>query len=203
MAHDGPVSRLVNRRLSRPLAGLAAETNLTPNQATLISTGVAALVPLLFAINHPRLAGIAIQAASVIDGVDGDLARATGRTTRFGAILDAVSDRYADAAILGGMTLWSARHERVRGVRLLGFAALIGSLMVSYSRARTEAELRQELPEELFGNATRDVRLLIAALGSVIKKPSLALALLALMTNVSVAQRLAGLRRREQHHPAD
>ena len=197
MAHDGPVSRLVNRRLSRPLAGLASEAGLTPNQATMISTGVAAAVPLLFALNRPRLAGIAIQAASIIDGVDGDLARATGRATRFGAILDAVSDRYADAAILGGMTLWAARYERVPGVRFLGFAALLGSLMVSYSRARTEAELRQEMPEELFGNATRDVRLLIAALGSVIKRPSLALALLAIMTNVSVAQRLAGLRQRE------
>jgi len=112
MAHDGPVSRLLNRRLSRPLARLAVRAGLSPNQATALSTGIALAAPLLFVVNRPRLAGFAIQAASVVDGVDGDLARLTNRSTRFGAVLDAVADRYADAAMIAGMTYWSVRHER-------------------------------------------------------------------------------------------
>lgn len=194
MAHDGPVSRLLNRRLSRPLARLAANAGLSPNQATALSTGVALTVPLLFVANQPRLAGAAIQAASVVDGVDGDLARLTSRSTRFGAVLDAVTDRYADAAIIGGMTYWSVRHEQKPATRIVGLSALVGSLMVSYSRARVEAETGESLDRGAFGYATRDVRLLIAAMGSAARRTYWTLLTLAVLTNLSVAWRLSRLR---------
>ena len=64
--------------------------------------------------------------ASIIDGVDGDLARLT--------------DRYADAAILGGMTIYAARFEEWPQAAAVGGLALAGALTVSYSRARAEAE---------------------------------------------------------------
>ena len=68
MPYDGPISRLLNRRFSRPLARVAARRGMTPNQATLVSTAVAASVPLLFSANAPRLAGLMTQAASIVDG---------------------------------------------------------------------------------------------------------------------------------------
>ncbi len=195
MALEGPVSRLLNRRLSRPLALLAKGAGLSPNQVTGLSTGVATAVPLLFVMNRPRLAGAVIQAASVADGVDGDLARRTGRATQFGAVLDAVTDRYADAAILAGMTWWSARHERMPLTGLVGLSALVGSLMVSYARARVEAETKDTLDPDLRGHATRDVRLALAAAGSMSRQVYLTLVALSVLTNVSVARRMVRLYR--------
>ena len=127
---DGIVSRYLNRRLHRPLAAGLAHTPLTPNAATAFSLGMAALVVL-----GQNVAG---QLASIIDGVDGDLARLTGRASRFRAALDAIGDRYADAAILGGMTIYAARFEEWPQAAVGGLA-LAGALTVSYSRARVEA----------------------------------------------------------------
>lgn len=195
MAYDGPVSRALNRRLSRPLARLSARAGLSPDQVTALSVAAALAVPLLFLADRPRLAGAAIQAASIADGVDGDLARLTGHSTRFGAVLDAVTDRYADAAILAGMTYWSARHERKPATVLIGLGALVGSLMVSYSRARAEAEAGVPLDSAIRGYASRDVRLLIAATGSSMRRVYVTLLALAMLTNASVVWRLARLRR--------
>ena len=195
MAYDGPVSRLLNRRISRPLARLAARRGLRPNQVTLISLGVSAAAPLLFIANQPRLGALAIQAASIADGVDGDLARLTGQSTQYGAILDAVTDRYADVMILAGMTYWAAKHGRSRTAPLLGLGALVGSLMVSYSRARVEAETGQVLEPSARGYASRDVRLLLAAAGALTRRIPAVLFILAVLTNGSVIWRLSRLRR--------
>lgn len=193
---EGPISRYLNRRLSRPLARAAARYDLTPNQVTAASTGFAVTAPLLcFAANRPRLAALAIQAASILDGVDGDLARLTGRASRYGAVLDAVTDRYADVAILAGMTRWSLKHEGRPGTTLIGLGALVGGLMVSYSRARTEAEIQEEADSAFLGYVTRDVRLLVAALGSASGRIYTTLAILAVATNLSVLRRLHRLRR--------
>lgn len=191
MAYDGPVSRLLNRRFSHPLAELARRAGLSPNQTTVLSTAIAGTVPALFALNAPRLAGVMIQFASIADGVDGDLARMTGRTSQFGAVFDAVTDRYADAVILTGMTSWSAQHEHKPATALIGFGALIGSIMVSYSRARLEAETGRTLEPALRDYASRDVRLLLAAVGTFTGQVYTTLVALAVLTNCSVAIRLA------------
>ena len=84
-----------------------------------------------------------------MDGADGDLARLKGMSTRFGAFFDAVLDRYADIAILAGLTYWSLAFED-RGptavVALAGLLAMVGSLMLSYTRARAEASLGLAFP---------------------------------------------------------
>ena len=195
MAYDGPVSRVLNRRLSRPLARLAAHARLSPNAVTAISTGIACTVPLLFLAGKPRLAGIAIQAASVADGIDGDLARLTNTSSQFGAVLDAVTDRYADAAIIAGMTYWAHRTGRRAVAVPLGCAAMVGSLMVSYARARVEVEMGGSYEPGGWGYLSRDVRLLIAATGSALGRVYPTLLALAVMTNGSVIWRLARLHR--------
>jgi phosphatidylglycerophosphate synthase len=192
---DGLVSRYLNRPLSRPLARLLAHTPVTPNQVTLLSTLIAFGAGWLLVGGANILAAVAIHASSVVDGVDGDLARLTGRSSRFGAVLDAVLDRYADAAILGGMAWWALQHERYAAALLLGLVALTGAFAVSYSRARIEASAGVRLAGELLGLGSRDVRLLIAAIGCLLGQVWIALALIALLTHATVLWRLVRLTR--------
>ncbi|HCV00937.1 MAG TPA: hypothetical protein DGL25_07020 [Dehalococcoidia bacterium] len=173
--HDGIVSRYLNRPLSRPLAAMLAHTPVSPNGASAFTLAFSLGVAALIALGHGVAGGIGIQLASIIDGVDGDLARLTGRTSRFGAALDAIADRYADAAILGGMTIYAARFENWPHAEAVGGLALAGALTVSYSRARAEGEGlwpignagNSRLGSMLAMLATRDVRLLGAAAGTI------------------------------------
>lgn len=167
-AIEGPVSRYLNRRLSQPLARLLAPTPVTPNQVSVASLIIALGALAAFALGQPIVAGVLVQTSSVIDGVDGDLARLQRRATRFGGVFDALLDRYADAAIVGGMTWWAWTHPETSGPQplVVGIAVLTGFLLVSYSRARMETE---GYANALAGGAllaSRDVRLLLAAVGS-------------------------------------
>ncbi|HLZ69810.1 MAG TPA: CDP-alcohol phosphatidyltransferase family protein [Dehalococcoidia bacterium] len=192
---DGLVSRWLNRPLSRPTARLLAHTSVTPNQITLLSALIAGVAGLLLAAGHNVWGGIAIHISSVVDGVDGDLARLSGRSSRFGAVLDAVLDRYADAAIFGGMAWWAYRHEGFPAALLLGLVALTGAFAVSYSRARIEASAGLKTAGELLGLGSRDVRLLLAALGCVLGQVWPALALVAVLSHATVLWRLIRLAR--------
>src|SRR5581483_11221666 len=190
---DGLVSRYLNRPLSRPAARLLARTPATPNHVTILSTLIALGAGWLLLGGGNLWAGIAIHLSSVVDGVDGDLARLTRRSSRFGAVLDAVLDRYADAAIFGGMAWWALEHERYGAALLLGLGAITGAFAVSYSRARIEASAGLQLAGELLGLGSRDVRLLIAALGCLLGQIWIALVLIALLTHATVLWRLVRL----------
>ncbi len=192
---DGLVSRWLNRPLSRPTARLLAHTPITPNQVTILSTLIAFVAGALLIAGGNIWAGVAIHVSSVVDGVDGDLARLRGRSSRFGAVLDAVLDRYADAAIFGGMAWWAQQHEAYAAPLLLGLVALTGAFAVSYSRARIEASAGLKLAGELLGLGSRDVRLLIAAAGCLVGQAWLALLLIALLSHATVLWRLIRLSR--------
>lgn len=193
---DGIVSRYVNRRVSRPLAAALAGTGATPNGMTAVTLAFSLGVGALVGLGWQVAGGIGIQLASIIDGVDGDLARLTGRASRFGAALDAVADRYADAAILAGMTVYAARFEEWPRPEVVGALALAGALTVSYSRARAEAEGVGVVNSEwwivngLGMLATRDVRLLAAAAGTVAGECYWTLVGLGVASGVTVGVRL-------------
>ncbi len=194
MSYDGPVSRYLNRPLSRPLARAAGHTPLTPNLVTSATLLLAVAAAAMVAAGWNIAGGIAIQAVSVADGVDGDLARLKGMTTRFGAVFDAVTDRYADAAIIAGMTIYAARFEDFARPETAGVFALAGALAVSYSRARIEASLGAANDAPLFFGATRDVRSLIAAVGAVTGQCYWTLILLGALSSATVLWRLLYLR---------
>lgn len=145
---------------------MLAHTPVTPNQVS-VAAFVAALCALaLLATGRNIEAGLLIQASSVVDGVDGDLARAKNAASTFGGLFDAVLDRYADAAIAGGMAWYAAAHEDWPAPLVVGFAAMAGFVLVSYSRARLETEGGRDVASGLVGLATRDVRLLALAAGA-------------------------------------
>jgi phosphatidylglycerophosphate synthase len=198
MTYDGLVSRYLNRPLSRPVARGLRPTPLTPNQVTTFTLLLAIATGAMIAAGWNIAGGIAIQAVSVIDGVDGEIARLKDRATRFGSVFDAVTDRYADAIILAGMTIYAVRFEDHPRPEFVGALALGAALIVSYSRARIEADLPDVAAsgnlDSVFGLASRDVRLLVAAIGTVLGQCYWTLVVLAVVSGLTIAWRLLYLR---------
>lgn len=194
--YDGLVSRHLNRKISRPITRLLAPTGITPNQVTFISFLIALLASAAFALGSNVLGGLLAQFSSIVDGVDGEIARLKGLASPFGAFYDAVLDRYADAAIILGMILWALRFESWTGTWPLGLLALLGSLMISYSAARSEASTGVRFDHGLSSFSSRDIRLFIVMLGSLVGQVYWTLVLLAVLTHVVVVYRVLFARSR-------
>lgn len=124
--------------LTRMVVSLIAKTSITPNAITwtgfVLSLGAGALIitDMLF------IAGFVAVFAGFFDMLDGALARSTERVTKFGSILDSTLDRLAEAAVLLSLLYVFARDQSVSGIIIVGLA-LLGSIMVSYIRAKAEA----------------------------------------------------------------
>lgn len=188
--YDGYVSRFVNRRVSEPLARGLAGTKITPNQVTWAAFGLAFLSFLSFVLGQNIIGGLLAQLSSIIDGVDGGLARLKGMTSEFGGFLDAVLDRYADVLILLGLTIWSFSNESYPGIWLVGFLAATGSISISYTRARIAPEYKNLFDRGLQSLASRDVRLFLIMLGAVAGQAYYCLIVIAALTNLIVFYRL-------------
>lgn len=128
--------------------------------------------------------GVAVLFFSALDLLDGSLARATGKASRFGALYDSSLDRLSEAAVLFGI-FWYQLDLGNREEVLLTFLALTGSLMVSYVRARSEG-LGQPLRDGLF---TRSERVVITGLALIFGLLRPALWILAVFTLLTAAQR--------------
>ncbi len=91
--YDGYISKHINRKMSEPMARLLAKTRITPNQTTWAAFGIALLSFVSFVLGHNIIAGILVQLSSIVDGIDGSLARLKGMTSEFGGFLDSMLDR--------------------------------------------------------------------------------------------------------------
>jgi CDP-diacylglycerol--glycerol-3-phosphate 3-phosphatidyltransferase len=132
--------------------------------------------------------GILMLAAAAFDMMDGLLARATGRATAFGGILDSLADRLSEAAVLAGVLFYFSSHGK-REETLLAFVAVVGSLLVSYVRARAEAAgLR--LRDGIF---TRPERVIVLGIGLIIDQMRIVLWILAVLANLTVLERLVAV----------
>lgn len=95
----------------------------------------------LFAFNLPFLAGLVAFSSQILDGVDGQFARLTGRVTSFGAFLDSVLDRYSDGCLVIGLVIFCLRNVSelpISATISIGALALIGSGLISYTSSRAE-----------------------------------------------------------------
>jgi len=128
----------VPRRITDPIVSVLARAGVSPNHLTLAGFLGNVGAAVLAADGQFLAAGAVVLAASALDLLDGALARATGRASAFGAVFDATLDRLSEAAVLAGLAFYYAgRGEREEIV--LCFAALAGSLLVSYVRARAQS----------------------------------------------------------------
>lgn len=132
------------RRLaSRSITGLT-RTRITPNALTAAGVTLCALASVLvyFEYRNELLffwsGAVVFVIGSILDILDGALARAGGKTTPFGAFVDSTTDRISEAFMLGAIALVLTRDGSELGVGLT-VAAIAGSFLVSYARARAEA----------------------------------------------------------------
>ncbi|GIW06703.1 MAG: hypothetical protein KatS3mg060_1508 [Dehalococcoidia bacterium] len=176
--------------ITAPLIRALASSPITPNQLTIIGAGLNGLVAVVIARGDGRLAGVAVLLASAFDILDGALARATGRTTRFGAFLDSSLDRVADGVLLLGAAGRGLRFGSGR-TALLAFAAFIASVLVSYTRARAES-IGVTGETGLFD---RPARIVVLAAGLMLNRLELALLTVTLGAAVTVVQRILSVRR--------
>jgi len=188
--YDGYISKHINRKISEPMARLLAKTKVTPNQTTWAAFGIALLSFVSFVLGNNIIAGLLVQLSSVVDGIDGSLARLKGMTSEFGGFLDSVLDRYADILIVLGLTLWSLSHETYSGIWLAGLLAITGIICISYTRARISSNHRHLFDKGFKSLASRDIRLFLIMLGAVIGQAYLCLIVIAVLTNVVVFYRL-------------
>jgi CDP-diacylglycerol--glycerol-3-phosphate 3-phosphatidyltransferase len=164
-----------------------ARTPLTPDIISWFGFAVVLGAAALIGTGHPFAAGFVVLAAGYFDILDGALARHTGRVTPFGGVLDSTLDRLADAALLVAILFYL---ENTWWLVLLVFLAFVGSLLVSYIRARA---LNAGL-EPGRGIFTRAERVIVLALGLLLSSLNnalvIALAVIAAFSFFTAGQRL-------------
>ena len=177
------------QRVIDPIAGVLARTPVTPNALTLIGAGLNALVAWIAASGNLALAGIVLLLSGLFDSLDGALARRTGTTSKFGAFLDSTLDRYSEGLILFGLLVYASDRGLLLEQRLV-YVTLVGSLLISYTRARAEG-LGIDCK---VGLLTRMERFLIMSAMLISGQITLGLILLAILTHVTVLQRVLHVR---------
>lgn len=123
------------RTLLNPVGRALHRMGVHPDAVTLLGLGVVALAAVVIGLGHLQAGGLILLLGLPLDALDGAVARARIQNSRFGAVLDSTLDRYADGFIFMGLSYYFAQHDRFE-MLLLAQVALVGSLLVSYVRAR-------------------------------------------------------------------
>ena len=190
---DGPVSRYLNRPVSSRLSMLLVRLPIHPDVVSVVAFAVAVLASLMLASGRGVFGGVLVHVSSVLDGVDGEVARLQVRPSPWGALFDGVLDRLADAAIVGGLAVWAlADGSSTTVVIWLAVLATTGSMLSMATKDRIAALRLPPAPERwiayLFGG--RDARLLVAALAAIAGRPVLALGVMTATSLASLVIRL-------------
>lgn len=178
----------VGKRMAAPVVQILSLSRLSPNALTVIGFIITLTAAFLVLQGYFMAGGVVVLVAGFFDMVDGALARYQGKVTRFGAALDSTLDRYAEAALFLALVWFYFPRGSLLTVVLI-YAVLVGSLLVSYVRARAEGlGLKGES-----GFFTRSERVIVLALGLMLNQVIIALWILAILTHLTVLQRLANI----------
>lgn len=184
-------ARKNTRFIIDPIVGLLARLGVSPNALTVAGFAINVAAGVLIGLGQLLAGGLVMTLIAMpLDAFDGSLARATSRQTRFGAFFDSVLDRFAEAALLTGLAAWFAQQGDTLSV-VVTFAALVGSFMVSYTRARAEG-LGLECKVGLF---SRLGRVILLAAGLMLNQPVIMIWLLAVLSTATAIQRILYVRR--------
>lgn len=174
------------RELFSHLASRLHQMGITPNTVTIAGFVLTLLSTVMFATGNLFWGGFVLWAAAMFDMLDGDLARYANQTSKFGAFLDSTLDRYSESITFLGLAVYFSYKPGSQTELFLIFLTLIGSWMVSYTRARAEG-LGLECK---VGILQRPERLTILIAGLILGLVSPALWILAIFTNVTSLQRI-------------
>jgi phosphatidylglycerophosphate synthase len=174
---------------------------ITPNRVSFVGFLVGGVGASIAILTLPLwAAGILVVLGDFLDYLDGDLARRQGTGSKEGAIWDAVLDRYTDFFVIGALTylavavleghadyfIGELNIMTSKAALLVGLAALMGSMLTPYVRAKSEAEGKSSVAT--FGD--RGWRNRVVIVGLFLSQPVWTLGVIALITNVSVVHRL-------------
>jgi CDP-diacylglycerol--glycerol-3-phosphate 3-phosphatidyltransferase len=172
--------------LREPIGRTLGQLGISPNALTVVGYALNLLVMCILARGHLRVGGVLVLLAGLFDALDGAVARATGQTSTFGAFFDSVVDRYSEATVLFGLLFWHLRSGAQLELALI-YVAIVGSLMVSYARARAEG-LGLECK---VGLMTRLERVVLLSLGLMALQVRITLWAVAILANLTALQRMA------------
>jgi CDP-diacylglycerol---glycerol-3-phosphate 3-phosphatidyltransferase len=163
------IGRGAQRIISAMVRGLAYG-HINPNILTVIGVAINVGCGLLFGFGNFFWAGIILIVANLFDMLDGQVARLTGRVTRFGGFLDSSLDRLSDMVVFVGLMLFYARDTQFHSTLnvFLAGAAMMGSVMVSYTSARAESLI----PKCDVGFLRRPERVVLLIIGALTTHPS-------------------------------
>ena len=190
-SNDGPVSRWLNRPISIRLSRVLVNFNITPNQISFFSFVLSVIAAGLFALGNYwflALGGIIAQFASIIDGSDGEVARLKYLSSDYGGWFDAVLDRYADAFLLFGLTWYVYSQDLSPWALGIGFLAIIGSFMLSYTADKYDNLMKKRTQKGL--RMGRDVRVFLIFLGAILNQAYPVLIVIAVLMNLETIRRM-------------
>lgn len=183
------------RALTKNIAGkMLGGSKVNPNLVTVLGTIGNLLAAWIIYEGHFLLGAVVFLLGSLLDAMDGAVARVTGQTSKFGAFLDSTLDRISEGLVLTGLGLYFAGQDQILAVAAC-FVALAGSYLVSYTRARAEA-----IGVECKGGlASRVERVVLLAIGLAVahwepRAIELVVIILAAMSSITVAQRVFHVR---------
>jgi CDP-diacylglycerol--glycerol-3-phosphate 3-phosphatidyltransferase len=144
--------------------------HISPNILTVIGVAINVGCGLLFGLGNFFWAGVILIVANLFDMLDGQVARLSGRVTRFGGFLDSSLDRLSDMVVFVGLMLFYARDTQFHSTLnvFLAGAAMMGSVMVSYTSARAESMI----PKCDVGFLRRPERVVLLIIGALTTHPS-------------------------------
>lgn len=186
------ISRLkptVGKLLSETPARILTKAHLTPNAVTILGLLFNVFTAWVLAIEQLFIGGFLVLFSGWFDMLDGAMARMTGQTTRFGSFLDSTVDRLSEAVLFLGLLIFYADGDHTIEVVLI-YVAIIGSIMVSYTRARAEGlGLKGEA-----GLLARPERVVLLTLGLLLSEVSMTI-LVVVLWILAVGANLTALRR--------
>jgi len=164
---------------------MLALSKIHPNMLTLFGLLINIGAAWLLAVGSFRWAGVVIIGAGLFDMVDGRVARETNQVTKFGGFFDSVLDRYSDLGLLVGLLVWYGSINRSAYV-VLTSVAMMGCVMVSYTRARAE----NTIPSCKVGFMERPERVVLMIIGALFDRMAPVLWVIAVLSNITVAHRM-------------
>jgi CDP-diacylglycerol--glycerol-3-phosphate 3-phosphatidyltransferase len=177
--------RDVSRPLLEAIGRILSRWNVSPDWVTLLGLVLTIGVGVLAATGEFLWAGLVYIFAAVCDAIDGTLARVSGKGSRFGAFLDSTIDRFEESIVLLGLSIYYAQVGGQWEIPLILVVA-VGSLMVSYTRARAEAiGVSCKV-----GFMTRPPRVFITIAGLLLNQVFIALIVLAVTSLVTALHRV-------------